>query len=150
VSQSGLRVSCARSNPPAPPGLPADTIASKMRYILLLVVVAVGLYLWQNSAKNMATSSDGQAAPVDRARTAAAKGNGDAARAEASQSAVDAGAPAAGVTENMTMDQVRSMMGPPSDTRSETLDNGVVRETWTYSQVNKTVVFENGVAVSVR
>ena len=123
-----------------------------MRYILLLVVVAVGLYLWQHSAKNMGVGSDGQSAPspMNRARTAAAKGNGDAARAEASQSAVDAGAPAAGVTENMTMDQVRSMMGPPSDTRSETLDNGVVRETWTYGQVNKTVVFENGVAVSVR
>jgi len=121
-----------------------------MRWILILVVLAVGLYLWKHSAQSMGTTTEGTTAPVDRARTAAAKSNGNAAGTEAAQSAVDSGAPAAGVTENMTTDQVRSLLGPPSDTRSETLDNGVVRETWTYSQAGKTVVFENGVAVSIR
>ena len=121
------------------------------RLILLLVVVGVGLYLWKHSAQSLATSVDSErASPVDRARTAAASSNGNAASREAAQSAADSGSPAAGVTENMTPDQVRSLLGPPSDTRSETLDNGVVRETWTYSQVGKTVVFENGIAVSIR
>jgi hypothetical protein len=50
----------------------------------------------------------------------------------------------------MTPDQVRNLLGAPSDTRSETLDTGVRRETWTYSQVNKTVVFENGIVVSIQ
>ena len=122
------------------------------RLILLLVVVGVVLYLWKHSAQNMGVGAPetGTVAPIDRARTAAARSNANSAGTSAAQSAVDSGAPAAGVTENMTPDQVRGMLGDPSDTRNETLDTGVRRETWTYAQVNKTVVFENGVVVSIR
>jgi hypothetical protein len=122
------------------------------RLILLLIVVGVGLYLWKNSAQSMGVGGgdSGNPAPVDRARTAAARANANTARSDAAQSAVDSGSAGAGVTENMTKDQVRALLGPPSDTRSQTLDNGVVQETWTYDQVGKTVVFENGVAISVR
>lgn len=121
------------------------------RLILILVVVGVGLYLWQHSAKSVGIGSPSErASPIDRARTARASSDANSTAREASQSAADSNAPAAGVTENMTPDQVRALLGAPSDTRSETLDNGVVRETWTYSQAGKTVVFENGIAVSVR
>lgn len=58
--------------------------------------------------------------------------------------------PAGAVSENMTPDQVRALLGSPDETSSETLGSGVTRETWTYKSVGKTVVFENGVAVSVR
>ena len=50
----------------------------------------------------------------------------------------------------MTPDQVRALIGPPDDVQTETTDSGVRRETWTYRNVGKTVVFENGVATSVR
>ncbi len=122
------------------------------RLILLLIVVGAVLYLWKHSASNMGVGATeaGTVAPVDRARTAAARSNANSAQTSNAQSAADSNAPAAGVTENMTPDQVRGMLGDPSDTRSETLDTGVKRETWTYAQVNKTVVFENGVVVSIR
>ena len=45
----------------------------------------------------------------------------------------------------MTPDQVRALLGAPDDVSSE---GG--REVWTYRNVGKTVVFENGVATSVR
>ena len=61
----------------------------------------------------------------------------------------DSSAGAAGVTENMTPDQVRTLIGPPDDVQTETTDSGIRRETWTYRSVGKTVVFENGIAVSV-
>jgi hypothetical protein len=121
------------------------------RLILVLVVLGIGLYLWKHSAQSLATSTDsGTTAPVDRARTAAARSNANSTAREAAQSTADSNAPAAGVTENMTPDQVRTLLGPPSDTRTETMDNGGTREIWTYNQANKTVIFENGVAVSVR
>ncbi len=50
----------------------------------------------------------------------------------------------------MTPDQVRALLGSPDDVSTETTGSGVARETWTYRSVGKTVVFENGVAVSVR
>jgi hypothetical protein len=49
----------------------------------------------------------------------------------------------------MTTDQVRALIGPPDSVESETGENGVARERWTYRQVGKTVVFENGVVVRV-
>ena len=52
----------------------------------------------------------------------------------------------AGVTENMTPDQVRALLGAPDEVTSD----GRAREVWTYRSVGKTVTFENGVATSVR
>ena len=63
----------------------------------------------------------------------------------------EADQPLAGtVSENMTPDQVRALLGTPDDVATETTSAGGTRETWTYRNVGKTVVFENGVAVSVR
>lgn len=120
------------------------------RLILFLVVAGVGFWLYKNNAaSNLETDSSGRAAPIDRARTAAAKSDARNADTAATQSAADAPS-ASGVTENMTPDQVRALLGAPSDISTETTASGAPREIWTYKDVNKTVVFENGVAVSVR
>ncbi|MFY9551939.1 MAG: hypothetical protein WAU32_12370, partial [Thermoanaerobaculia bacterium] len=63
----------------------------------------------------------------------------------------EADQPAGGaVSENMTPDQVRALLGSPDETSTETLGSGAARETWTYRSVGKSVVFENGVVVQVR
>jgi hypothetical protein len=62
----------------------------------------------------------------------------------------EADSPAGTVTENMTPDQVRALLGPPTEVQTGTTDSGAPRETWVYRNVGKTVVFENGIAVSVR
>ena len=55
------------------------------------------------------------------------------------------------VSENMTPDQVRALLGTPDDVADrDDWRPAARRETWTYRSVGKTVVFENGVAVSVR
>ena len=55
-----------------------------------------------------------------------------------------------GVTENMTPDQIRTLLGNPDNIETSTLDNGKLQERWTYRQAGKVVVFENGIAVSVQ
>ena len=51
----------------------------------------------------------------------------------------------------MTPDQVRALLGAPDDVAERDHGERVgTRETWTYRNVGKTVVFENGIAVSVR
>lgn len=119
------------------------------RLILFLVVAGVGFWLYKNNAATNLQSDSSSTAPIDRARTAAAKSNARNDDTAATQSAADA-APASGVTENMTPDQVRALLGAPSDISTETTASGAPREIWTYKDVNKTVVFENGIAVSVR
>ena len=47
-------------------------------------------------------------------------------------------------------DQVRALLGSPSEIQSETMESGARREKWIYSSVGKTVIFENGVVVSVQ
>jgi hypothetical protein len=125
---------------------------SVSRLILLLVVVGVGLWLWKGSVRSHFSAGDesGSRAPIDRAKDAAEKARVRNAESTGALGQAESGAPAAGVTENMTPDQVRTLLGPPSDTQSETLDTGVRRETWTYREVGKTVVFENGIVVSIR
>ena len=121
------------------------------RLLLLLVVVGVIAYLVKSygvfSPANTAAPDTG---PISRARTAAAASNARTDAAVAAGRESDSSAGAAGVTENMTPDQVRALLGAPDDVEKTTLDNGGTRETWTYRSAGKTVVFENGVAVSVR
>lgn len=121
------------------------------RILLFLLAAGVGLWLYKGQSTSLFSGSGGDnAAPIDRAKAAASKSNSRTADTAAAQTEADAAAPAAGVTENMTQDQVRALLGPPSSSRSETTDAGVPREIWTYTQAGKTVVFENGVAVSIR
>ena len=129
---------------------------------ILVVLLALGAvyYLYRHSARTMApetphasssASSDDSSAgpgPITRARRVAREAEQRNAAAESARR--DAEAPSGTVSENMTPDQVRALLGPPSEVRSETMDNGGSREIWTYSSVGKTVIFENGVAVSVR
>ncbi len=116
------------------------------RLLLLAIAVAVVWYLVKSyglfSPANPAAPAGG---PVDRARAAAAASDARTSAGSAVAREADQSAPNGGVTENMTPDQVRALLGSPDDVSTEGS-----RETWTYRSVGKTVVFENGVAVSVR
>jgi len=122
------------------------------RIILLVVVLAVGYWLYKNSAGGLLGSRDtdsSSSAPIDRARDAARKA--DARHAEADRLASEAQSPreAGRVHENMTPAEVRALMGAPDEITSDSSPTGAPRETWLYRSVGKKVVFENGVAVSV-
>jgi len=117
----------------------------------LLIVLVLGWWVVTKSGLLVRHEEDGgeSRAPIERARAVArTSAEQDAAR-EAAQSAADSNS-SGQITENMTPDQVRALLGPPSDTRTETMDSGGSREIWTYAAVGKTVVFENGVVVSIR
>jgi hypothetical protein len=122
------------------------------RILLLLIVLGVGYWLYktqieQTSAKRV---PDESGAPIDRAREVAREAERQNAAARSAQSEADSASPAGRVTENMTPDQVRGLLGPPDEVTSETTDSGISRERWTYRSAGKTVVFENGIAISVR
>lgn len=122
------------------------------RLILIVIVLAVGYWLYKNSAGSLFGSKgtdSSSSAPIDRARDAARKS--DARHAEADRLGSEAAAPreAGRVHENMTPSEVRALMGAPDEITSDTSATGAPRETWIYRNVGKRVVFENGVAVSV-
>jgi hypothetical protein len=120
------------------------------RLLLVLLVLALGWWLLTR-AGILAPRSGGEAAtaPVDRARTAAAASSGRAGDTNAAQREADAPAPSGVVSENMTPDQVRALLGAPDETMNETSETGAPRQRWYYSSVRKSVVFENGVVVRV-
>lgn len=122
------------------------------KLLLVLIVAAVAWYLAKsNGLLSPATPSTPGGGPIERARAAAAANDARAAAGAAvARESDQPGSAASGVTENMTPDQVRSLLGPPDDVQTETTDAGVRKETWTYRNVGKSVVFENGVAVSIR
>ncbi len=122
------------------------------RGVLLLIVIAVGYWLYQSNAavltgrsKSPETSSS---APIERARAAARQSDELRSRSEALQREAESN-PAGAVTENMTPEQVRRLLGSPDEVASETLESGVSRERWVYRSVGKTVVFESGIAVRI-
>jgi hypothetical protein len=124
-----------------------------MKRLLIFVIAAVVLwYLAKNFGLLPASVAGGGSttAPIDRARTAAAAN--DARTAAGQGVAREADQPVNGgtVTENMTPDQVRALIGSPDDVSTETTATGGPREIWTYRSVGKTVVFENGVVAGVR
>jgi hypothetical protein len=120
------------------------------RLLLLLIAAGVVVYLVKSygllSPANPAAPAGN---PTDRARAAA---NASDARTAAGEAvAKEADQPGGGaVTENMTPDQVRRLLGSPDDVATETLGSGATRETWTYRSVGKSVVFENGIVVGVQ
>jgi hypothetical protein len=119
-----------------------------MKRLLIFVIAAVVLwYLAKNFGLLPASVAGGGStgAPIDRARTAAAASDARTAAGQGVAREADQPVNAGTVTENMTPDQVRALMGSPDEVSSE---GG--REVWTYRSVGKTVVFENGVATSVR
>jgi hypothetical protein len=122
------------------------------RLFAIAIVLLVAWWVFTKSGlftRSEPAGVDGKA-PIERARDASRKSaERDAARSSA-QSEADKGSPGGAITENMTPDQVRALLGSPSDTQSETTDAGVRREKWIYSSVGKTVIFENGVVVSIQ
>ena len=123
------------------------------RLLIPLIAVGVAVYLVKTQGlmtKSPAPTTAGErGSPIDRARSAAAAS--DARTAATNAVGQEADAPAGGsVSENMTPDQVRALLGTPDDVSTETMSSGGTRETWSYRRVGKTVVFENGVAAAVR
>ena len=88
-------------------------------------------------------------APIDRARTAAAASEARTSQGQSVSREADQPAGGGSVTENMTPDQVRALLGSPDDVSTETIGCGAPRETWTYRNVGKSVVFENGVVTGI-
>ncbi|HTR01967.1 MAG TPA: hypothetical protein VMN82_02135 [Thermoanaerobaculia bacterium] len=122
---------------------------------LLLVLVVAGVLWYVAKSQGWLPSSGGSGAasstdPIGRARAAAAASDAQTNAAASMSREADQSGAAAGVTENMTPDQVRALLGAPDDVQTEALDSGARRETWTYRSAGKTVVFENGVAISIR
>jgi hypothetical protein len=121
-----------------------------LRLLIALLVLAFGYWLVTKSGLlHRGEEAVPAEAPIERARAAARASARRDAQTAGAQREADAPANPGTVSENMTPDQVRSLLGPPSDVRSETTDSGMRRERWVYTAVGKTVVFENGVVVSV-
>jgi hypothetical protein len=119
------------------------------RLLTLLIVAGVIAWLVKTYGTSHVVAPASPADPTNRARAAArASDAATAATESAGRESEQSGS--GSVSENMTPAQVRSLLGSPDDVSTETLENGTTRETWSYRAVNKTVVFENGVAVSVR
>jgi hypothetical protein len=121
------------------------------RLLLLLIVVGVVAYLvkTQGLLHTTPATTGERGSPVERARAAAGASDSRTAAGEAMGKEADQ--PQGGsVSENMTPDQVRRLLGSPDETSTETLSSGAARETWTYKSVGKSVIFENGVVVAVQ
>jgi len=119
------------------------------RLLLFLIVVGAAVWLFQSSLIGPATPAARSSAPLERARSAARRSEARNAQTAAAASDLDFVLPAGGVTENMTSEQVRSLLGPPDEVSSEESSSGTSRERWTYRKAGKSVVFENGVAVRI-
>lgn len=121
-----------------------------VRLLLALLVLALGYWLVTKSGFLHRPEGSGETqAPVERARAVARQSAERSAQTQGAQREADAPVAPGTVSENMTPDQVRSLLGSPSEVRTETTDTGSRRERWTYAMVGKTVVFENGIVVSV-
>ncbi len=124
------------------------------RLLLLLLAAGIVVYLVKTQGpwtRSTPAAAPGRGSPIERARAAAAASDARTSAREALGREIDSSSSSSGsVSENMTPDQVRALLGSPDDVSTETTDSGVARETWTYRSVGKTVVFENGVAISIR
>jgi len=121
------------------------------RLLLVLLLLAGGFWLVRTQhlfGPAAEAAGDGNAAPTDRARAAARASARREAQTEAAKQSLDS-APAGTVSENMTPEQVRALLGPPDSVDSETSDSGAALEKWTYRSVGKTVVFENGIVARI-
>jgi hypothetical protein len=122
------------------------------RLLLLLVVLGVGYWLYKSQIEQTGVkrAPEEAGAPIDRARALAREADRQNAEAERLKREADSATSMGTVTENMTPNQVRALLGSPDEVISETTDSGVSRERWTYRSVGKTVLFENGIAISVQ
>jgi hypothetical protein len=125
---------------------------SLARLVLALLILALGYWLIAKSGL-LAHKPEGNIetqAPIERARAAARQSAERSAETQGAQREADAAPASSGaITENMTPEQVRALLGSPSEIRTETTDGGIRRERWIYAAVGKNVVFENGVVAAV-
>ena len=124
------------------------------RLILLVIVLAVGFWLYKNSAGGLlgsrSTSTGEEAsAPLDRAKTAAKKANER--QLEADQIGQQDTSTGAGsqIHENMTPSDVRALLGSPDEITTGISETGAPRDTWLYRSVGKKVIFQSGFVISV-
>jgi hypothetical protein len=122
------------------------------RFLIFAIALAIAWYLAKNFG--LLPSSNGPVgsptAPIERARAAAAAADARTSAGQGIAREADQPVNAGTVTENMTPDQVRALIGSPDDVSTETTATGGPREVWTYRSVGKTVIFENGVVAGVR
>jgi hypothetical protein len=124
------------------------------RLILLVIVLAVGFWLYKNSAGGLfgsrSTSTGVEAsAPLDRANAAAKRANERQLEADRiGHEDVSTGA-GAQIHENMTPSDVRGLLGSPDEITNGISETGVPREIWLYKSVGKKVIFQNGFVYSV-
>jgi hypothetical protein len=123
------------------------------RLIFILIALILVVYLIQNYHVFSPRTGDGSvstSAPLQKAR--ALERQAKRRKAEMDETAREAEQTIQGpeVSENMTPDQVRSLLGPPDEVETGTSDTGKSQERWIYRQAGKTVIFEDGVAVSVK
>jgi hypothetical protein len=113
------------------------------RLIILLAVFAAGFWVWKNPGelKKMLPGNSGESA-----KPTASDRNSQLAEAAREADKSSGG----GVSENMTPEQVRALLGSPDEIEPFTTDTGKAGEKWTYRQAHRVVVFENGIAVSVQ
>ena len=121
------------------------------RVVLVLAVLGVGWWIVRSQHLIGPPAPEGErAAPIGRARTAAAASDQSTARTEAATGLLESQASGGNaVTENMTPEQVRALLGPPDSMQLETTETRGTVQKWIYRQVGKTVVFENGVVARV-
>ena|SRR5437870_7118937 len=122
------------------------------RILLLLIVVGTIAWLVRSSSSHFlapSPSETGSAAPAERARRAARAAGARNSQTEAASHDLESQATAGSVGENMTPEQVRTLLGQPDSVDTETTDAGAARERWTYRRAGKTVLFENGIVVRV-
>jgi hypothetical protein len=122
------------------------------RLLALAIVVFLGWWVvaksgWFGSHETAAPDSR---VPIARARDAARATDARNAAREGAQAEADAAPRGGAVTENMTPDQVRALLGSPAEIQAETTESGAQREKWLYPSAGKTVVFENGIVVSIQ
>jgi len=122
------------------------------RLILLVIVLAVGFWLYKNSAGGLfgsRTPGVESSAPIDRANAAARKANErqlEADRIGQQDSSTGAGTQ---IHENMTPSDVRALLGSPDEITTGISETGAPRDTWLYRSVGKKVIFQSGFVISV-
>jgi hypothetical protein len=122
------------------------------RIILLLIALALAVWFLKSHGSFFGSPAPATApsAPLERARAVARQSQERNAEIAGATREADSVNPGAGVSENMTPDQVRALLGPPDEIETRTSESGAPQENWIYRSVGKAVLFENGIAVSVR
>jgi hypothetical protein len=121
---------------------------------LIGIVIALYAVVWLVKSYGVLSpkhGTDATSSAIEKAREAEKKSDSyNAQLATASQEASQAVSRGGSVTENMTPGQVRGLLGEPDQIEQTTSDTGKAQERWIYRSVGRTVLFENGIAISIQ